>query len=164
MSLFLYEGNGQVTGPHARSSLMARLAAGELGPDVLAAPEGTDDWRPLGDVLGYRPVKPQPQQAPAQSPPPQPAATNSIRPVTDLAQLRAATAYPFIRLLANVTGILGVVGAAALVLLGLLTDLDGLSTLLIVQAALIAVASLIWRELLHLGADIGDRLHQAGRR
>lgn len=165
MSLFLYEGNAKVTGPHSKSSLMARLAAGELGPGTLAAPKGTDDWQPLGDALGYRPAKPAPEPArkPVAQPPPLATPSPKIERPTDVDQLRQVTAYPFIRLLANLIGVFGVLAGIVILIYALAVSGDEVSIMMVGVAIGSVINALLWREGLHLAADIADRLHQAAR-
>jgi uncharacterized membrane protein len=40
----------QIFGPFDRQELQALLAEGRLAPSSLLAPEGTDDWRPAGEI------------------------------------------------------------------------------------------------------------------
>lgn len=172
MALYLYEGDGEVTGPHSADSVAARIQSGDLAPDSLGAREGTDDWQPLHKLVKL----PAPQAVRKKTPPaisrPKPGAQEqpAIDPaggpgrITDLARLRQHTVYPFIRMLANVIMVLGILSAAVQLFVGFAGRGEQFSIMFAASALVTAASALLFREAVHLGADIADRLHQAGQR
>lgn len=48
---FFINKGGEAVGPFSAAQLRAKLAAGDLRPETLFAREGSEDWRPLSDLL-----------------------------------------------------------------------------------------------------------------
>lgn len=68
-SLWYYLQENQPVGPLPLSSVKALLRAGQLRPDSLIVPEGSEDWQAIADVLGPLAVPSVPPALPSQSQP-----------------------------------------------------------------------------------------------